>query len=105
MTTVVSRQPSGCPAPMQLTALQRRMCPPQLSQTGEVCFQSGILLPPGVDAAVKGIFPALHADFVTIIDGGDAGEGKQHQRRQTHPLQTQLPPGRGEAAPGARGMS
>ena len=59
-----------------------------------------VFLAPGVGAAVKGIFKALHAHLVTVVYRGRAGEGVEQSCRQLQPLQSQKALGGGEPVGG-----
>ena len=55
------------------------MPPAQRAETGKPADQSAVFAPPWVGGAVEGIFKALHAGFVAVIERRRAGEGiEQH---------------------------
>ena len=82
---------------MKNAGLQCREGAPEPGQFRKVRFEISIFLLPRIAGPVKGIFPTLHSSFISVIDGGRAGEGKEDQCRQPQPLQTNLALGGGEA--------
>ena len=48
---------------------------PKLTQSTVVCQQVTILCAPGVGTAIEGVFAALHAGLIAVVNTGTAGQG------------------------------